>query len=126
MNKEPLGRFDLCLNVKDVKKSAEFYMKLGLEKVEGNLDENWIVLAQGNLRLGLYQGHIEEITLNFRGGDVIKIGESLKNLGYTFEKGPKSTEKGASAELRDPDGYLIFFDTHVSEKKILDTLKVEY
>lgn len=37
MNKKPLGRFDLCLPTKDVKKSAEFYMKMGLEKVEGNL-----------------------------------------------------------------------------------------
>ena len=35
MSKEPLGRFDLCLNVKDVKKSAEFYQKMGLEKVKG-------------------------------------------------------------------------------------------
>lgn len=56
----------------------------------------------------------------------MKIGESLEELGYTFQKGLISNEKGASAELRDPDGHLIFFDTHVSEKDILNTLKVEY
>ena len=126
MNQAPLGRFDLCLTVKDVRKSAKFYQMLGLEQVEVNLDENWIVLAQGNLRLALYQGQINEITLNFRGGDVLKIGSSLKELGFTFEKEPVSTEEGASATLRDPDGFLIFFDTHISEKGILETLKVEY
>jgi catechol 2,3-dioxygenase-like lactoylglutathione lyase family enzyme len=122
-----LGRFDLCLDVTDVKKSAEFYKKLGLIEVEGNIEENWVVLSQGNLRLALYQGHIKEITLNFRGGNVQSITNDLKAKGIEFEKDVKIAEDGSvSAEIRDPDGYSIFFDTHPSEKDILKTLKVKF
>jgi hypothetical protein len=56
----------------------------------------------------------------------MKIGETLKELGYEFERGPVESKQGASADLRDPDGYFIFFDTHVSEKGILDTMEVKY
>ena len=38
-----LGRFDLCLNVKDVKKSVEFYKKLDKSIPE---DEKWKIMKQ--------------------------------------------------------------------------------
>ena len=121
-----LGRFDMCLDVKDVKKSAEFYHILGFEDVEGNIEEGWLVVAQGNARIGLYQGHVKEPTLNFRGGDVMEISEALREKGIEFEKGPTQNENGASATFKDPDGYVIFLDTHKSEKDILKTMKVQF
>ncbi|MHA2365503.1 MAG: VOC family protein [Candidatus Hodarchaeales archaeon] len=122
-----LGRFDLCLNIKDIHKSVDFYKKLGLLEVEGNIDEGWMVLANGNLRLALYQGHIKEVTLNFRGGNVMEISKKLKDQGFEFHKEPVQNKEGsASATLKDPDGYVIFFDTHHTEKDILKNLKVEY
>ena len=119
-NEIQLGRVDICLDVKDVRKSFEFYSKMGFKQVEGNLEEGWAVLVHNNLRLGLYEGHIEEMMINFRGGDVFSITKALKEKGFTFEKDVRKEENGgAGATLRDPDGHLIYFNTYPHEKDIL-------
>ena len=60
-----LGAFSISLKVKDIKKSVEFYEKLGFTYKAGNIDQNWIVLKNGNTVIGLFQGFIEENTLIF-------------------------------------------------------------
>ena len=38
------GAFSICLTVKDIHKSKEFYEKSGFTYKGGNIDQNWIVL----------------------------------------------------------------------------------
>jgi catechol 2,3-dioxygenase-like lactoylglutathione lyase family enzyme len=115
-----VGWCDVCLRVKDVRASRTYYDGLGFRRVEGEDDEGWAVVTNDDLRLGLFEEqHMGDspISLNFRGGDVFTIAQELANRGYSFASGPKGTPDGAaSASLRDPDGYLIFFDSAPGEK----------
>jgi catechol 2,3-dioxygenase-like lactoylglutathione lyase family enzyme len=115
-----LGWCDVCLDVKDVVASRDFYAKLGFRVVEGKVEEGWQVMTNDDLRLGLYHGHMEQETLmlNFRGGDVFANAEALQAKGLAFEKGPLvERDKSAAAILRDPDGYAIFLNTAPGETK---------
>lgn len=115
-----LGWCDICLRASNVKASREFYEKLGFRRVEGNDDEGWAVMTNGDQRLGLYAPqHTGEdgITINFRGGDVVSNARELQARGLTLEKGPIESDAGCSAWLRDPEGYSIFLDTAKGETK---------
>ena len=113
-----LGWCDVCLPVKDVTASRDFYAKLGFRVVEGKIEENWQVMTNDDLRLGLYHGHTSEMMLNFRGGDVFANAEALQAKGLVFEKGPLlERDQSAAAILRDPDGHAIFLNTAPGETK---------
>ncbi|MBN2379375.1 VOC family protein [candidate division WOR-3 bacterium] len=112
-----LGRFEYCLNVKDVHESLAFYKKLGFEEVGGSIEENWVIIKHGNCTLGLYQGHIEVNLLNFRGGDIYEIAEYLKSQGLELVKDAFTEKDGsAAAEILDPDGNCIYFNTFPGEE----------
>lgn len=112
-----LGRFEFCLDVKDVRKSLGFYLKLGFKQTGGNLDEGWAIIKHGDCTLGLYQGHIGNNVLNFRGGDVFEIVNCLKEKGLTFEKDAHiESDKSAGAVIHDPDGNVIYFNTAPGEE----------
>ncbi len=112
-----LGRTDLCLDVSNIQKSAEFYQNLGLRKVQGSIDENWIILSQGNLRLGLFEATSSNVTINFRGGDVEKIYNTLKSEGFEFKDHFNTEEDdSAGASLYDPDSNFIYFNTAPGER----------
>jgi catechol 2,3-dioxygenase-like lactoylglutathione lyase family enzyme len=51
-----LGAFSVSLAVKDITASAAFYEKLGFRPVGGNLKQNWLVLRNGDAKIGLFQG----------------------------------------------------------------------
>lgn len=116
-----IGWLDVCLRVKDVRASREFYEGLGFHRVEGDEAEGWAVVVSGEARIGLYEPkHMEGdgFCLNFRGGNVRAITDDLKNRSYAFAKELyESSEGGASARLKDPDGHTIFFDTAPGETK---------
>lgn len=117
-----LGWLDVCLTVKDVRVSRDFYEKLGFRRVEGTDDEGWAVVVNGESRLGLYEpqhGDVENgFTLNFRGGNIGELVAAIQAEGLSLEGEPKPREDGSgSANLRDPDGYKIFFDSSPGETK---------
>lgn len=116
-----LGWLDVCLRVVDVARSREFYAKLGFVRVEGDDEQGWAVVVNGEHRIGLFEATFmgdDSHSINFRGGDVMAIGAHLIELGVEFETLPKMGRSGgASASLRDPDGNLIFFDTGSGEQK---------
>lgn len=118
MNKESiLGRFEFCLDVADIKKSLDFYKKLGFKEREGDLETGWMVIEHGNCILGLYQGHISKNMLNFRGGDVFAIADVLKSQGLTMgTDAHKESDGSDGAEILDPDGNLIYFNTAPGEE----------
>ncbi|MHC4471763.1 MAG: VOC family protein [Planctomycetota bacterium] len=112
MGEIDLGNFQLCLNVEDLARSQEFYSKLGFERVGGVPEKGWAILRHGDCTLGLYQGHIGENLLNYRGGDVFAIAASLKGAGLTMEMDAVKEADGTDgAMVRDPDGNLIYFNT---------------
>jgi len=111
-----LGWCDVCINVKDLEASKKFYETLGLEVMEGNAEQGYFVLKNDAVRIGLYKGHFEGFMFNFRGGDVLTNSAALKERGLEFYSGPtEGKEGGASATILDPDGNMIFLDTHPDE-----------
>ena len=112
-----LGRFEYCLTVRNLQKSLEFYTKLDFQQVGGNSEEGWLVLEHNELRLALYQGHIEENLMNFRGGDVFAIAKFLKKRGLKMKTDALHESDGSDgATIEDPDGNLIYFNTHPDEE----------
>lgn len=114
------GWLDVCLRVEDVKASRDFYERLGFRRVEGEDEEGWAVVVKGDARLGLFEPKYmsQQVTLNFRGGNVGQITEELTRRGFRFVEEPKTSSDGSgSAVLRDPDGHTLFFDTAPGETK---------
>lgn len=120
-----LGAFSISLNVKDLKKSVEFYEKLGFTYKSGNIDQNWIVLKNGSAVIGLFQGMFDKNMLTFNPGwdqkaqnleefeDVREIQKNLTKEGIELDK--KADENTTGPEyimLKDPDGNPILIDQH--------------
>ena len=121
-----LGNFSVSLSVKDLAASREFYAALGFEPVGGDPEQNWQVLQNGTVTIGLFQGMFEGNILTFNPGwdkdkktlddfmDVREIQARLKDAGVDLlvETDPDATGIGHIV-LQDPDGNQIMFDQHV-------------
>ena len=113
-----LGEHYPCLDVRDLARSIEFYEKLGFRMIEDHRAENWAVLQHNNMALCLFQGHIRENLINFRGGDIPAIERAALARGLVFETAARRHPDGSwSAEIRDPDGNCIFFNTFPEERE---------
>jgi lactoylglutathione lyase len=112
------GGLVLCLNVKDLEASCAFYAKLGFEQFGGEKGNGWAIINDGENELHLFQGHVRSNTLNFRGGDVFAIAESLKEQGLTMESdATKESDGSDGARIKDPDGNAIYFNTQIDERR---------
>lgn len=122
-----LGAFSLSLAVKDLSASQAFYEKLGFKQVMGEPTQNWLILRNGTITLGLFQGMFDRNTLTFNPGwtaeceplseftDVRQIQKSVKAQGLTLAtEADDSTTGPASLMLMDPDGNPILIDQHVN------------
>jgi len=121
-----LGNFSVSLAVKDLAASRAFYATLGFEPVGGDPEQNWQVLQNGTVTIGLFQGMFEGNILTFNPGwdkdrntpddfmDVREIQARLKDAGVELlvETDPDATGIGHIV-LQDPDGNQIMFDQHV-------------
>ncbi len=103
------GRFELCLKVKDFAASVEFYKKLGFEETVDWKKSGFASLSNGSLTISLYKDDINSNILNFRGGDVEKIANSLGIKSET------ETDGSVGAWITDPDGNMIYFNTMPGE-----------
>jgi len=121
-----LGAFSVSLNVKDIKKSKQFYDNLGFSVFAGDMDNNYLIMKNGNSLIGLFQGMFENNILTFNPGwdenadkldsfeDVREIQQQLKNKGIKLEtEADENTSGPASFMLIDPDGNSILIDQHV-------------
>nr|WP_299205734.1 VOC family protein [uncultured Brumimicrobium sp.] len=120
-----LGAFSISLAVKDIHKSKAFYEKLGFTHKGGNIDQNWLVLKNGDAVIGLFQGMFEDNIITFNPGwdgnaqnldefdDVRAIQEHLKSLGVELTKEADTSTTGPEhITLTDPDGNNILIDQH--------------
>lgn len=121
-----LGAFSISLTVKDLALSRVFYEKLGFGKIGGDASQNWLILANGDCVIGLFQGMFDKNMLTFNPGwgpdgsplddfeDVRDIQKRLKADGVALASEADETTRGpASFVVVDPDGNPILVDQHV-------------
>lgn len=120
-----LGAFSVSLSVKDITSSHDFYIKLGFEKAGGNIDENWLIMRNGDHVIGLFQGMFEGNLMTFNPGwdqqsnnledftDIGTLQRELKDRGVSIPNEMDEQEHGPkSFMITDPDGNQILFDQH--------------
>lgn len=120
-----LGAFSISLAVRDISASRDFYAKLGFEEIGGNIDDNWLVLRNGDHVIGLFQGLFDRNMLTFNPGwdqqcnnldaftDVRALQQRLRDQGVVIEdEADESGEGPASFMVVDPDGNPILVDQH--------------
>ncbi len=121
-----IGLFSLSLSVKDIAISKEFYEKLGFFQIAGEQEQGWLVLTNGDVKLGLFQGMFDKNSLTFNPGwdengaemkefeDVRDIQKRYKAAGIKLlTEADEATKGPASITLEDPDGNPILIDQHV-------------
>lgn len=129
MTKQPttLGAFSVSLAVKDLQASREFYQKLGFQMAGGDPAQNWVILRNGTVTIGLFQGMFERSVLTFNPGwdyqaqpvgekfaDVREHQRCLKSAGLKLAlEADESSAGPARAMLMDPDGNPILIDQHL-------------
>ena len=128
MAKQPttLGAFSVSLAVKDLQASRAFYEKLDFEVVGGDAAQNWLILRNGTVTVGLFQGMFDRNILTFNPGwdekaqpiaefiDIREHQRRLKSNGVQLTSEADENGAGpASLMLIDPDGNPILIDQHV-------------
>jgi len=124
-----LGAFSVCLAVKDIHASKEFYEKLGFTQRSGDISQNSVVLKNGNVVIGLFQGMFDKNIMTFSPGwdqdakelkeyvDVRDIQKEFKKKGVRLSR--EANEETSGPEhfiLEDPDGNKIMFDQYVGDR----------
>jgi catechol 2,3-dioxygenase-like lactoylglutathione lyase family enzyme len=103
----------LTIPVKHHAISRDWYVSnLGL-RVEFEIAERKTVALQDDAGFTLFLAESDEIrstpcTLTFQVDDVEATYRELSSRGVAFEKAPQKLFWGYGAELRDPDGYLVY------------------
>lgn len=111
-----VGWLEVCLAVKNIGKSRDFYQKLGFFPAAGSPEERWIVMESDAAIISLYQDHIDRNILNFRGGDIQQIADALRERGIALKSDVESEPDGSlGCTIEDPDGNIIYFNTHPDE-----------
>jgi catechol 2,3-dioxygenase-like lactoylglutathione lyase family enzyme len=121
-----LGAFSVSLAVKDLQASRSFYEKLGFTMFAGDASQNWLILKNGDVTIGLFQGMFEKNILTFNPGwnsdaqpleeftDVRELQRRLKESGVEILTPADESSTGpGSFVIADPDGNPILVDQHV-------------
>lgn len=121
-----LGAFSISLAVKDLRKSRDFYEKLGFSVFGGNTEMNYLIMKNGDSLIGLFQGMFDKNILTFNPGwdqnaaalesfdDVRDIQKVLKEKKVELNSEADENSSGpASITLIDPDGNPVLIDQHV-------------
>lgn len=121
-----IGAFSLSLAVKDIHLSLAFYQNLGFTQFHGDIDQGWLILSDGETKIGLFQNMFEKNMLTFNPGwsadaqplesftDVRDIQKQLKANGVECTTEVDERTSGpASCMIVDPDGNPVLIDQHV-------------
>ncbi|AVX05850.1 VOC family protein [Maritalea myrionectae] len=107
-----LGRFSVSLNVKDIEVSKQFYQNLGFEIVAGDQAQNWLVLQNGDAKVGIFQGMFEQNIMTFNPKDIKPIHKKLDEMGVDYSRQMGGEDYPKMALFKDPDGNDILIDQH--------------
>lgn len=111
-----LGNFSVSLAVKDIAASKAFYEKLGFTKYDGDESQNWLIMQNGAIIIGLFQGMFEDNILTFNPMDGRAILKNAREAGLEPMQVQNEEGEGAmSFALVDPDGNPLLFDQHDAE-----------
>ena len=121
-----LGNFSVSLAVKDIVASKAFYEKLGFTTFFGEPGQKWMIMKNGDVIIGLFEGMFDRNILTFNPGwdgnaqpvtpftDVRDLQRQLRAAGVTLvSEADESTTGPASFTVLDPDGNPILIDQHV-------------
>ena len=121
-----LGAFSVSLSVNNIEESKVFYQKLGFEIVGGDQSQHWLVLQNGDHKVGLFQGMFEGNIMTFNPGwdqsrktlesftDVRELLKEFEVQGVNIVQKSINGESGPSSfAIKDPDGNSILIDQHV-------------
>lgn len=121
-----LGAFSVSLTVKDIEASKLFYQKLGFAVFAGDQSQNWLIMKNADVVIGLFQGMFDKNILTFNPGwnsdaqplveftDVRELQRQLKARGVEMLSEADENSTGpASFMIMDPDGNTILVDQHV-------------
>lgn len=121
-----LGAFSVSLTVKDFETSKQFYGNLGFTVFAGDMEKNYLIMKNGTIVIGLFQGMFEKNIMTFNPrwdhnasaeeayDDIRNIQKDLKSKGVAFQLEADETTQGpASFMINDPDGNTLLFDQHV-------------
>ena len=120
-----LGNFSVGLAVKNIEASRQFYEKFGFVVFMGDASSGWLILKNGEVVIGLFQGVFDKNTLTFNPGwdgnaepleqftDVRELQRRLKAQGVALAaEADESTTGPAHFMAIDPDGNPILVDQH--------------
>jgi len=120
-----LGAFSLSLTVKDIRASKDFYELLGFEVFHGDISQKWLILKNGDVTIGLFEGMFERNIMTFNPGwndqaeevnpfkDIRMWQKKLKEKGVEFiDEVDETTEGPGNFIILDPDGNPIMLDQH--------------
>jgi len=120
-----LGAFSISLSVKDLNVSKQFYENLGFSVFAGGMEQNYLIMKNGNALIGLFKGMFQGNILTFNPGwdenaknlesfdDVREIQRTLKSKGVALaNEVDESTTGPAGFMFSDPDGNVILIDQH--------------
>ncbi|HMI43700.1 MAG TPA: VOC family protein [Gemmatimonadaceae bacterium] len=120
-----LGNFSVSLAVKNIEASRQFYEKFGFVVFMGDASSRWLILKNGEVVIGLFQGVFDKNTLTFNPGwdgnaepleqftDVRELQRRLKAQGVALAaEADESTTGPAHFMAIDPDGNPILVDQH--------------
>lgn len=113
-NSLELGLFSMSLSVEDLESSLDFYRLLDFTVVDGALEKNWLILKNGEIKLGLFHSMFPQNTITFNPGDARIIYRRLEknDIPILFEQGVRNTQGPCSFSFLDPDGNPILIDQH--------------
>jgi catechol 2,3-dioxygenase-like lactoylglutathione lyase family enzyme len=111
-----LGKHYIALAVSDINASKEFYERLGFQAVPdcGGIEQRWLMMNNGDIMVGLYQGMFPRNTLTFNPTDARAIHRDLTAAGTTFVTAANIEKESGPCHflLTDPDGNPILIDQH--------------
>jgi catechol 2,3-dioxygenase-like lactoylglutathione lyase family enzyme len=109
-----LGHFSISLAVKDLERSHAFYKTLGFRRIDGDPAQNWLILKNGDAKIGLFAGMFEGNLVTFNPPDARSVQALVTAAGYALEKPTEAGEGPTHFVVRDPDGNTILVDQHAS------------
>ncbi|WP_425040020.1 VOC family protein [Primorskyibacter sp. S187A] len=119
-----LGAFSVSIAVSDLSASRQFYETLGFTLFAGEDAHGYLIMKQGDVLIGLFQGMFEGQMLTFNPGwdqgakpvdpfeDIRTIKEKLKAAGLEILQEQGGETGPASFVVMDPDGLPILIDQH--------------